>query len=167
MLSESLYKQIFKEQAKAAAATRSSVPSEDDQTAKTKNDIKVEESQDFEAVEEHLSTHNLWGRDTTVQDDLNFELPKLHGSNIDEHFRHLATKQTEGYVALANKLKTSKMPAKPKEWKYAAGWTKYGSEGEATPVEFPDDNVYVFDIETLVEEGNYPTMATAVSDKHW
>ena len=167
MLSESLYKQIFKDYAKASAATDNNTPSKTDRSAVNESNTRVRERPGFEAVEDHLSAHNLWGRETTVLEDLSFELPKLHGNTIDEHFRHLATKQTEGYVALANKLKTSKMPAKPKEWKYSAGWTKYGSAGEATLVEFPDDDVYVFDIETLVQEGNYPTMATAVSDKHW
>ena len=167
MLSESLYKQIFKEYAKASTAMDKNTPSKTDRSAVNESNTRVRENPGFEAVEDHLSAHNLWGRETTVLEDLNFELPKLHGNTIGEHFRQLATKQTEGYVALANKLKTSKMPAKPKEWKYAAGWTKYGSAGEATSVEFPDDDVYVFDIETLVQEGNYPTMATAVSDKHW
>ena len=167
MLSESLYKQIFKEHAKTSTASDKLTPSQESQSTIDECSVGEGESQGFKAVEEHLSAHNLWGRETTVLEDLNFKLPGLHGNNIDEHFKHLAAKQTEDYVRLANKLKTCKMPAKPKEWKFAAGWTKYGSTGEGTPVEFPEEDVYVFDIETLVQEGNYPTMATAVSDKHW
>lgn len=168
MLSEALYKQIFKEQTKAAASLNSVTKLERDSSSSVKDSSEIErDGHNFEAVEKHLSEHNLWGRETTVLEDINFDLPELHGQNIDEHFRYLATKQTEGYVALAEKLKNSKMPEKPKKWMYAAGWTKYGPKGEVTPVAFPEGDVYVFDVETLLQEGNYPTLATAVSDKYW
>ncbi|KAH3836065.1 hypothetical protein DPMN_109434 [Dreissena polymorpha] len=47
------------------------------------------------------------------------------------------------------------------------GWVRYGADGIPEPVEYPPDDVLVFDVEVVVEEGNYPTMATAVSDKYW
>ena len=54
------------------------------------------------------------------------------------------------------------------EWRYAAGWTKYDNEtGAAIPVDFPEEDALVFDIEVLVREGHFPTMATALSHKHW
>ena len=54
------------------------------------------------------------------------------------------------------------------EWRYAAGWTKYDNEtGAAIPVDFPEEDGLVFDIEVLVREGHFPTMATALSHKHW
>ena len=169
MLSEALYRQIFKEEAKVASGIKSSLNSAERLANTAGRDTKHAEVEDenFEAVEEHLSDHNLWGREATILEDLNFELPKLFGKNIDEHFRHLGKKQTEDYVKLAERIVKTDLPDKPKRWEYAAGWTKYGTEGEVTPVEFPEEEVYVFDIESLVQEGNYPTMATAVSDKHW
>ena len=167
MLSEALYKQIFKGEAIVASGKNNSSVSSEDSTTTAQDDTNTEMEDKFEAVETHLSDHNLWGRETTTLEDLDFELPKLLGKNIDEHFRQLATKQTEDYVILADRLKNSKIPNKPTEWKYCAGWTKYGPEGETTKVDFPEEDVCVFDVEVLVQEGNYPTMATALSDKYW
>jgi len=69
--------------------------------------------------------------------------------------------------ALAEKLVQSTIPAKPQKWVKRAGWVRYDASGKATSVAFPDDDVLVFDVEVLVPEGNYPTMATAVSDTCW
>ncbi|KAK3096547.1 hypothetical protein FSP39_001169 [Pinctada imbricata] len=95
-------------------------------------------------------------------------MPKLLGENIDEHFKELAFQQLEGYYELAEELMDCQIPPKPKVWNYAAGWTKYDPvTGEATLVDFPEENAFIFDIEVLVKEGHFPTMATALSATHW
>ena len=167
MLSEALYKQIFKQEAKTSGSMKTSQRPDERSSSKVESDPKTDEHRQFDAIEEHLSDHNLWGREGTALDDLDFDLPKLFGKNIDDHFRHLGRKQTEDYIKLVEKIVNSKMPDKPKKWEYTAGWTKYGSKGEATAVDSPEEEVFVFDIECLVQEGNYPTMATAVTDKYW
>ena len=36
-----------------------------------------------------------------------------------------------------------------------------------TAVDYPEEKVFVFDVETLVCEGNIPIMAVALSPNHW
>ena len=67
---------------------------------------------------------------------------------------------------MADRLCNSALPCKPAEWAYTPGWVRY-EDDVPVPVECPDENVLVFDVEVLVSEGNYPVMATAMSDKHW
>ncbi|XP_071040732.1 DNA polymerase subunit gamma-1 isoform X2 [Parasteatoda tepidariorum] len=44
---------------------------------------------------------------------------------------------------------------------------QYSETGEAKSVDFPEESALVFDVEVCMQEGNYPTLATAVSHKHW
>lgn len=54
------------------------------------------------------------------------------------------------------------------KWSQRAGWTKYDPKtGKATAVKYPEEDVFVFDVEILVMEGHYPTMATALSPTNW
>ena len=100
--------------------------------------------------------------------DVDFKLPDMYGSSIDEHFRKLAETQISSYVELANALTNmEKIPPKPTTWAFTRGWTKYTTDGDAVPVDFPEEPEIVFDIEILVPDGHYPTMATAMSTKHW
>ena len=47
------------------------------------------------------------------------------------------------------------------------GWTKYLADGSTKPVEFPDADALVFDVETCLSDGKYATLAAAVSADHW
>ncbi|XP_069138631.1 DNA polymerase subunit gamma-1-like [Argopecten irradians] len=121
-------------------------------------------------IKKHLSEHGLWGRDSTILPDVNLKIPELKGGNIAQHMENLAQQQVKGYQQLARLMANPefKFPPKPETWVKSAGWTKYDSEsGKAVKVDFPKENVLVFDVEVLVPEGNYPTLATAVSPKHW
>lgn len=69
-------------------------------------------------------------------------------------------------MALANLLCTGDLPLKPQAWAYSPGWVRYDGE-IPVPVDCPEENILVFDVEVLVSEGNYPVLATAMSDKHW
>ncbi|KAL5004061.1 hypothetical protein ScPMuIL_017517 [Solemya velum] len=149
MLSDELRNQIFKV-GKASTAEECSV------------DINL-----LKTVKKHLKKHNLADKESDVLKDVNFELPQLQGSNIDKHFRTLAQRQVEDYEKLAEILIESNHHSKPKEWSYSKGWTRYEHDGTATPVDFPEEQAIVFDIECLVNEGGYPTMATALSSKYW
>lgn len=74
--------------------------------------------------------------------------------------------QAAPYIKLADRLNGFDIPVQPKEWKHAAGWYRYSRDGTVQRVDYPDEDVFVFDVETLVN-GNYPVMATAVSDQAW
>lgn len=116
----------------------------------------------------HLTSHKLLSGSPTILPDVNLELPKLIGENIDDHFRKIAQRQIDGYLALLNNLYSLPfLPPKPKEWSFTKGWTRYDSNGVATSVPYPEDQALVFDIEVLMMEGNYPTLATAVSHQFW
>jgi len=88
--------------------------------------------------------------------------------NISEHFKNLALKQTEEYRELANSISIAynEMPPMPTKWKFESGWTKYHGD-TATKVDFPEENVMILDVEVLVPEGHYPTLAIALTDKYW
>ncbi|OWF43177.1 DNA polymerase subunit gamma-1-like [Mizuhopecten yessoensis] len=122
------------------------------------------------AIRKHLSAHGLWGRESTILPDVDIKIPELKGKNVAEHMQNLAQQQVGGYQTLASLMANPefKFPPKPKTWAMSPGWTKYDSETKKTvKVDFPEENILVFDVEVLVPEGNYPTMATAVSPKHW
>ena len=122
-------------------------------------------------VNKHLLNHNVGGKVDLQSDssDLSKDLvlPDLLGGNIDSHFRHLATQQSAPYRELAETLASCELPALPKSWSFEPGWTRYGKDGSVSQVEFPEDEGLVFDVETLMQEGGFPTMATAASSKAW
>lgn len=47
------------------------------------------------------------------------------------------------------------------------GWTKYDKEKGPVLVDYPEEDAFVFDIETCVPNGHLPVMACAVSPKAW
>uniref|UniRef100_S4R4W1 DNA polymerase gamma, catalytic subunit n=1 Tax=Petromyzon marinus TaxID=7757 RepID=S4R4W1_PETMA len=144
MLSRNLHEQIFK-------GVESSHPEESVQLSK-----------------EHLSQHGLWGRDGALLKDVHLRLPPLLGDSVDGHFRALATRQSLGYVrAACGLVACSALPALPREWRYEAGWTRYGPDGHVEAVPFPDEPGLVFDVEVCVTEGHCPTLAVACSPAAW
>lgn len=147
MLSEGLYRQIFRKD-------RSPNSGENQQKL-------VEKSRNV------LKQHDLWGKETNTLPEVDIKLPKLHGENIDDHFRHLASNQTAEYRDLGDALSATDLPSLPKTWKFQKGWTRYGKDGSSVLVDFPEENAVVFDIECLMTEGNFPTMATAASAEAW
>ena len=131
----------------------------------------TEESQvtpeQVERTRKHLEAQRLWGKEVPVMPDVDFELPKLEGSNIDEHFRAIARQQLAPYLPLVNTLcDSSILPTMPTTWSYSPGWTKYEG-GKCIPVACPDSDALVLDVEVCVTEGPIPTMATAVSPTCW
>lgn len=105
----------------------------------------------------------MWSISTSLTTLSNYSLQYI----INICFRVLAQRQVEDYENLAEMLIKSSNPSKPMEWSYAKGWTRYNHDGTASSVDFPEDRVIVFDIECLVKEGGYPTMATALSPNYW
>lgn len=123
--------------------------------------------EDVEKSIDHLRNHGLWGQETSTLQDVNLKLPKMYGSNIEEHFQILAQKQSFPYLEAANDLLQCNLPDMPQEWAWQTGWTKYTREGGKEQVDFPDERALVFDVEVCMSEGQCPTMAVAVSPHHW
>ncbi len=122
---------------------------------------------DFSKVKEHLCQHGLWEKQCTILDDIEIDLPKFLGKNIEEHFENIAIEQAIDYFRLAKKMANAMPPSIPKEWLYQAGWTKYARNGEITHVGHPDANVFVFDVEVCINENDLPVIATAASEDAW
>lgn len=144
MLPRSIYHQIFKK------------PSSKPVTEETNIKIK-----------KHLSSHNLWGNPATVLPNIDFKLPELLGESIAEHFKNIAEKQCGGYREKLVELVSNNIPDIPPSWNFSPGWTRYCGSGETIQVDYPDEEAYVFDVEVCVQEGHFPTLATAVSSKYW
>lgn len=123
------------------------------------------------AIKDHFKNHDLLSKITekpsSKLDDVNLELPRMQGGNIDEHFARIAEEQAAPYKQQADWLASKDLPALPHKWAYSAGWTKYNKDGTSQAVDYPDSDAVVFDVEVLVQEGNYPTMATAASPAAW
>ncbi|XP_040198347.1 DNA polymerase subunit gamma-1 [Rana temporaria] len=116
---------------------------------------------------EHLQNHSLWDQKTSTLQDVELELPRMYGGNIDEHFRILAQKQNLPYLEAANDLLQCQLPDLPQEWAWQTGWTKYTRGGGREQVDFPDEKALVFDVEVCMSEGQFPTLAVAVSPQCW
>lgn len=88
----------------------------------------VEYEQNSTAIEKciyHLKEHSLWGKSKSVLPDVNMSLPKLLGSNIDEHFKTIARQQSKPYFELSEQLSSTILPPMPEEWAFVSGWSKY------------------------------------------
>ncbi|XP_067999513.1 DNA polymerase subunit gamma-1 [Melanerpes formicivorus] len=115
----------------------------------------------------HLQQHDLWGKETSTLPDVELQLPRMYGDNIDEHFRLLAQKQSLPYLEAANELLRCELPSMPTEWAWQLGWTRYGPDGQAEAVDFPEERAMVLDVEVCVADGHCPTLAVAVSPRAW
>ncbi|KAM6119206.1 LOW QUALITY PROTEIN: DNA polymerase subunit gamma-1 [Pterocles gutturalis] len=115
---------------------------------------------------EHLQRHDLWGKETSTLPDVDLQLPRMYGDNIDEHFRLLAQKQSLPYLEAANELLRCELPLPP-QWAWQLGWTRYGPDGQVEAVDFPKERAVVLDVEVCVADGHCPTLAMAVSPHAW
>lgn len=124
-----------------------------------------------ETIKSHLSGHGLWGKASLYSEAVDFSLPELCGSNIEEHFISIAKDQTKHYFGFAEAMSSclQDLPAMPKlgMWKKQQGWAKYVNGEFVESVQAPDEKVMVFDVEVCVNAGNIPIIATAASKSAW
>ncbi|KAH9520139.1 hypothetical protein Btru_060114 [Bulinus truncatus] len=119
-------------------------------------------------VQTHLKKHGL--SNSGAQNPLpevDITLPPLCGDSVSEHFVNIANEQLNNYRPFIEDLASLSLPPMPSKWEKNKGWTKYFPDGTCESVPFPDAKGIIFDIECLVSEGDYPTIATAVSKSHW
>ena len=105
--------------------------------------------------------------------NIDFELPKLQGENLDENFKSISQDQSKVYFDLLSTLvKNDLPPLPPKEvWVKRSGWTKYVYKNDntiqASEIDCPDSDAYVFDCEVLAQHTKMPIMAIAASNTAW
>lgn len=116
---------------------------------------------------DHLTRHDLLGKNQDSTPPVGFDLPTLQGSTLDEHFYKLGMAAAEPYLSMAKKLAWANPPPKPRKWVQQSGWTKYNSDGTTEAVEAPDEEMLIFDTEVMWKETSFACMACAVSPTAW
>ncbi|KJH48256.1 transport protein particle component, Bet3 [Dictyocaulus viviparus] len=105
---------------------------------------------------------------STADFSINIELPKLKSPSLQEHFRIVAQEMVYKYKILLDSAASFPMSfPKPPLWKCQSGWTKYSHNGTIEKVEYPQEDVFFFDVETCVKDGQLPTLAVALSGDAW
>ncbi|KAH0495360.1 hypothetical protein TgHK011_008918 [Trichoderma gracile] len=121
-----------------------------------------------ELAQDHLTRHDLLGKNTDDSEPIAFELPELKGTTLDEHFHKLGTDCAEPYLRFAKEFACASIPLKPKQWVRQSGWTKYYPDGRPPEkVAAPDEEMLCFDVETLWQQHPFAVMACAVSPTAW
>ncbi len=116
---------------------------------------------------EHLSKHQLWGKNQEHSAPIAFNLPKLHGSTLDEHFYKLGKDASEPYYSQALEYVRADLPRHPRKWVRQSGWTKYNGDGTHEAVEAPQEEMLTFDTEVMWKESSFAVMACAASKTTW
>ena len=116
---------------------------------------------------DHLSRHNLLGKSQVATNPIAFDLPKLQGRTLDEHFYKLGMDASEPYLGYAKSYASYHVPQMPRKWMRRSGWTKYNIDGSWEPVDAPDESMLTFDTEVMWKENPFAVMACAVSPTAW
>lgn len=117
--------------------------------------------------QDHLSRHDLLGKNQDQTPPVGFDLPELQGTSLDEHFYKLGMDTAEPYLSMAKKLAWANPPPKPTKWVRRSGWTKYNSDGTTEAVDAPDEAMLTFDTEVMWKETSFACMACAASPTAW
>lgn len=116
---------------------------------------------------DHLSRHQLWGKNQENAPPIAFDLPTLHGSTLDEHFYKLGKDACEPYYSQALGYARADLPRAPRTWVKQSGWTKYNEDGSHEAVEAPQEEMLTFDTEVMWKESSFAVMACAASKTTW
>ncbi|KAF2272518.1 uncharacterized protein EI97DRAFT_470357 [Westerdykella ornata] len=120
-----------------------------------------------ELSKDHLSRHDLLGKNQDSTPPVGFDLPTLQGATMDEHFYKLGMDAAEPYLSMAKKLAWANPPPKPRKWVARSGWTKYNSDGTTEAIDAPQESMLTFDTEVMWKESSFACMACAVSPTAW
>ncbi|KAI9492160.1 DNA polymerase family A-domain-containing protein [Zychaea mexicana] len=120
------------------------------------------------AAKEHLELQGIWGKASDVQEPIALKLPEIYGRDIEEHFMRIGFEQSGSYLEKAEQFADISLPSMPNTWSQQPGWTRYDKgSGKAASVDHPEEEMLVFDVEVLVNTGQYPVMAVAASGEAW
>ncbi len=117
--------------------------------------------------QDHLTRHDLLGKNQDQTPPVGFDLPELQGTSLDEHFYKLGMDAAEPYLSMAKKLAWANPPPRPTKWVRRSGWTKYNSDGTTEAVHAPDETMLTFDTEVMWKETSFACMACAASPTAW
>lgn len=121
-----------------------------------------------ELSRDHLKRHNLYGKNTDNTAPIAFDVPKLQGNTLDEHFHRLGVDCAEPFLSYAKQFAKVNAPNRPKKWIRRSGWTKYPGDGSAPTAEAPDnENMLCFDVEVMWRDNPFAVMACAMSPTAW
>lgn len=152
MLSSGLYNQLFGDYNQTNSLTKPEM-------------VKLEAM-----AKHHLMKHELLGKKTKKENIIDFDLPPMLGSSLDEHFYRMAKVMGEPYMDIIQGMMTKEFPAKPRPRDVKtdiSGWMRYAKGKKPERVDYPKENGLVFDIEVLYKVSGYPVMASAVSTEAW
>lgn len=116
---------------------------------------------------DHLSRHQLWGKNQENAPPIAFDFPALQGSTLDEHFYRLGKDASEPYYSQALDYARIDLPRAPRRWVKQSGWTKYNEDGSYEAVEAPQEEMLTFDTEVMWKESSFAVMACAASKTTW
>ncbi|KAF7506861.1 DNA-directed DNA polymerase gamma mip1 [Endocarpon pusillum] len=120
-----------------------------------------------ELSKDHLTRHDLYGRNQDDSGPIAFDLPCIQGQTLDEHFHKLGMDASEPYLQHAKQFVTTNLPPRPRRWVRRSGWTKYNSDGSTEEVDAPQENMLSFDTEVMWKESSFAVMACAASPNAW
>ena len=116
---------------------------------------------------DHLTRHELLGKNQDHSPPIDLQLPPLHGKSLDEHFYKLGRAASEPFLGYAKRYAQADLPPQPRQWKRRSGWTKYYKDGRAEAVEVPRESLLTFDTEVMWKEHPFAVMACAASPDAW
>ncbi|KAF3910822.1 hypothetical protein ABW20_dc0104321 [Dactylellina cionopaga] len=122
-----------------------------------------------ELAKEHLTLHDLLGKQSAPTEPIGFDLPKLLGSSLDEHFFKIGTHTADPWRKLAEDFATKTLAVRPATWSETSGWTKYDLNGNVEKIgcDPPKDKQLVFDVEVLYKISPYAVLACAAGPEGW
>jgi DNA polymerase gamma 1 len=120
-----------------------------------------------ELSKEHLKRHDLYGRNQDDSGPIAFDLPRVEGQTLDEHFYKLGMDASEPYLQYAKQFVNANLPQRPRKWLRRSGWTKYNSDGSTEVVDAPQENMLSFDTEVIWKVSSFAVMACAASPTAW
>ncbi|KAK7541278.1 DNA polymerase gamma [Phyllosticta citribraziliensis] len=121
----------------------------------------------IDLAKDHLTRHELLGKNQDSTPPVGLELPPLNGKTLDEHFHKIGMDVAEPYLSLAKEYIRANAPPKPRKWVRRSGWTKYYSDGSSEAVNAPNESLLTFDTEVMYKETSYACMACAASPTAW
>ena len=108
---------------------------------------------------------------TSEVPEYDFQLPEIPIKADDpaELFEKIGKEFAEPYDTRLKNLYANDIPPVPTRYEIVrkAGWYRYVVGQPPEPVPHPLEDTFVFDSETLVTQGNFPIIATAVSHLAW
>ncbi|CAI2173501.1 18933_t:CDS:2 [Funneliformis geosporum] len=118
---------------------------------------------------EHLKKQEHYNKKTdNIPTISQFELPKLCGKTISEHFWRIGEEQARPIRDLAMRLISTDLSAMPSKtnWMLSPGWTRYEEGKLPKAVDYPSETILCFNSKTF-DDYKYPLIACAASSTAW